>query len=35
VPPDDGTHADRTWARIKPVKVFAGRSRAEEPAHRS
>jgi len=31
VPSDDSAHADSTWARIKPVKVFAGRSRSEEP----
>jgi hypothetical protein len=34
-PSDDGAHAARTWDRIKPVKVFAGRSHAEETAHRS
>jgi hypothetical protein len=34
-PSDDGAHTESTWARIKPVKVFAGRSRAEEPARRS
>jgi len=28
-PSDDGVHAPSTWDRIKPVKVFAGRSHSE------
>jgi len=32
---DDDAHAESAWNRIKPVKVFAGRSHSEEAARRS
>jgi len=33
-PSDDGAHAESTWNRIKPVRVFAGRSHSDEAARR-